>query len=245
MGSGGAETKSLVANDSWCPEGFEQSAAETCFALPEGGGAKDAAILVYLHGTFKEHGAAAEWEIARGATKRGFAVVVPRGKRAACEWRAELRDYYCWPHDPDDIPAMKSTVAEWDRVLWQVDALLEKGTHKRYVLGHGDGALFAEALATHGLFAAQAYGLVEGGSRALPTTQAKAVPLLLVTADDDKEQSAKSRELHDALTRAAWPHALCPRPGARALSADDLDVALRFFKREAEGALRGAALSCR
>ena len=242
-----AETTHLVANDSWCPDGFEQSTPDTCFLLPEGN-PKDAPILVYLHGMFKDRGAADEWNAVRSASKRGFAVVVPRGKRGQCPWRAELKDFFCWPQDPEDVPTMKSTVAEWDKVLWQVDALLEKGVHKRYVLALSNGAFFADFLATQGLFQAQAYAIVNGGSLAPPSSKAKAVPMLLVAAEDDKDQAPKMKELHETLTKSGWAHAYCPRSGAHTLSTDDVDMALRFFKRDADGGLRAggtAALPCK
>ena len=242
------EANHLVANDSWCPEGFEQSTPDTCFLLPEGN-PKDASILVYLHGMYKDRGATNEWNVVRTASKRGFAVVIPRGKRGQCPWRAELKDFFCWPQDAEDAPTMKSTVAEWDKVLWQVDALLEKGTHRRYVLAFSNGGFFADYLATQGLFQAQAYAIVNGGPLAPPSSKAKAVPMLLVAAEDDKEEGAsgKMKELHETLTKSGWLHAYCPRAGGHALSADDVDAALRFFKRDADGALKasGATLPCK
>lgn len=243
-GGGAATEPKMIASDSWCPDGFEQSTSDACFAIPTGN-TKDAPVLVYLHAMFAGRGSSAEWEAVRAATKRGFAVVLPRGRRGACEWRAELKDDFCWPQDAEDVPAIKATVAEWDKVLWQAEALLDKGTHRRYVLGSGNGAAFAEVLATQGLFQANAFVAVDGATPA-PGTKGRAVPLMLVAPEEDREQAPKMKDLHEALTKSGWSHAWCPRTGAPALAADDVDMALRFFKRDADGALKGnGPLGCR
>jgi poly(3-hydroxybutyrate) depolymerase len=239
------ENKTVLSNppESWCPEGFESGPSDTCFAIPDHP-TSNTPVLVYLHGTYEGRGAPAESEAVRLAIQRGFAVVIPRGKRGLCAWRAELKDRYCWPQDPEDTESIKSIVAEWDRVLWQVDALLEGGTHKRYVLGSSIGGSFASFLATHGLFAGQAYAVVNGGAFG-PLGTTKPVPMLLVSAaTDDPEQ--KTKELHERLAKASWTHAFCPRGGTQALTSEDVELALRFFKRDVEGGLKpqGRAYPC-
>lgn len=236
-----AEPKNVLSNagETWCPEGFETGPSDTCFAIPEQG-SKDTPVLVYLHGMYVGHGQPEEWSAVRGAVGRGFAVVIPRGKRGLCAWRAELKDHYCWPQDAEDLGAVKRVVADWDRVLWQVDALLDGGTHKRYVLGSANGGFFASFLATHTVFPGQAYAVVNGGPLG-PPGKAKPVPILLVTAQDSAEHAPPMRDLHEALTKAAWPHAFCPRSGTEALTAEDVEGALRFFKHDADGTLKAKA----
>jgi poly(3-hydroxybutyrate) depolymerase len=238
-GTEGGKAPIAATNESWCPEGFEIGPAETCFSIPEHP-TKDTAVVVYLHGLFEKKGSPAEWAAAKTAVARGFALVLPRGKRALCPWRSDAKDQYCWPQDPEDTPTIKQLIAEWDRVLWQVDALLEGGTHKRYVLGNGDGGAFAAFIATHGLFPAQAYAVVGSGGLGAPG-KARAVPMLLLGSQDDPEHGPKTKELHDALSRASWPHAFCPRSGPPGIGAEDVDAALRFFKRDAEGTLKPQA----
>jgi len=241
----GDDTKTVLhTNESWCPDGFEPGPSDTCFAIPEHP-TKDTPVVVYLHGMYQGHGSPAEWETVRAATERGFAVVVPRGKRGLCAWRAEVRDHYCWPQDPEDVDAMKRVVASWDRVLWQVDALLEGGTHKRYVLAFSNGGFFASFIATNGLFAGQGYAIVNGGGLGQPGG-AKPAPMLLVSAEGDPDQGPRMKSLHEGLTKSGWPHAYCPRPGGHAITVDDVDLALRFFKRDAEGTLKpqGTAYAC-
>jgi poly(3-hydroxybutyrate) depolymerase len=223
------------AAESWCPEGFEPGPNDTCFALPAEP-TKDTPVLVYLHGLYVGHGSPAEWEAVRLAAQRGFAVVVPRGKRGLCDWRAELKDHFCWPQDPEDTEAIRGLIKEWERVLWQVDALLEGGPHKRYVLGSSNGGFFAAFVATHGLFDGRAYAIVNGGVLA-PPGKSKPAPMILI-GTSESEEGGKLRELHETLGKASWAHAFCPRPGAATITPDDVELALRFFKRDAEGTLK-------
>lgn len=224
--------------ESWCPDGFEAGANEACFAIPEKT-TKDTPVLVYLHGMYQNHGAPEEWAAVRSATTKGFAVVIMHGKRGLCPWSAEFKDYYCWPQDPDDTDAMKGVIKEWDRALWQVDALLDPGTHKRYVLAFSNGGFFGSYVATHAMFPAQAWAIVNAGEIAPPGAKGKtSPPIMVVSAADDAEQAPKAKELHEALTKGSWPHAYCPHPGAHALTPDDVDTAVKFFKRDADGALK-------
>lgn len=237
---GKASTPTLSASDSWCPDGFEVGPQDTCFAVPETT-TKETPILVYLHGMYVGHGSAEEWQLVHSAVDKGFAVVVPRGKRGLCAWKEELKDHFCWPQESEDPAAFKHVVAEWDRVLWQVDAILEHGSHKRYVLGYSNGGFFAEYLAAHNLFPAQAYSIVNGGS--LPGASAKpakAAPMMLLAADGDADQAPKMKELHEGLAKAGWLHAYCTRPGAHPLAAQDLDASLKFFKHDADGTLKAS-----
>jgi predicted esterase len=232
---------SLVSSESWCPDGFEIGPQDTCFALPDKHDA-ETPVLVYLHGMYAGHGSPAEWAVVRSAVGRGFAVIIPRGKRGMCAWKAELKDHFCWPQEVDDPQAFKSVVAEWDRVLWQVDALLEPGTHKRYVLGYSNGGFFATYLMNHDLFPAQGWAIVNGGPLDPGAKPAKPAPALLVAAQDDAAQAPKMKELDETLTRGGIPHVYCPRSGAHELSAEDVGSALRFFTAAAHG--KTAAFAC-
>lgn len=232
----------LSASESWCPDGFEVGPQDTCFAVPEKA-SKDTPVLIYLHGMYAGHGSADEWNLVRSATSKGFAVVMPRGKRGLCAWKAELKDHFCWPQEIDDPRAFKNVIAEWERVLWQVDTILESGTHKRYVLGFSNGGFFAAYMAEHGLFPAQAYAIVNGGPLEPPPRGPKQVPVLLLAAQDDSTEGPKMKELHDGLTKVGWPHAFCTRPGPHPLASEDVEASLRFFKREHDGSLKAASAS--
>lgn len=238
----------LTANESWCPDGFEIGPQDTCFAVPESH-TKDTPVVVYLHGMYKGHGSAEEWALVRSVAAKGFAVVIPRGKRGLCAWKAELSDHFCWPHEPEDPQSFKSIVAEWERVLWQIDALLEGGTHKRYVLGFSNGGFFAEHLATRGFFHAQAYAIVNGGpleGETFPRAEKGAPPMLLLASEGEEAQGPKMKALHEGLAQGGWPHAYCARPAEPALSQADIDAAVGFFKKQGAGSLRssGATVPC-
>lgn len=240
-GSNAAPAQTVLAtNESWCPDGFEVGPQDTCFAIPDAHD-KNTPILVYLHGMYTGHGSAEEWSLVHSAVARGFAVVIPRGRRGACAWKAELKDHFCWPQEVDDPPSFKSVVQDWDRVLWQVDALLEGGTHKRYVLGFSNGGFFATYVAAHGLFPADGWAIINGGPLEPAPKLPKKSPMLLVSAQDDSDQGPKMKELHDSLAKAGWPHAFCSRPGPHSLASEDVEAALRFFKRDADGTLKANA----
>lgn len=216
----------------WCPEGFEPGHGDVCFALPVEHG-PTTAIVVYLHGMLEGHGTPEEWAAARSATVHGFAVVLPRGRRGLCDWKPELKNHFCWPQDSADITEMKAVVAEWDRTLWQVNELLEGGTHPHYVLGYSNGASFANHLARTGAFKADAYALVGGGAPPPESGAAEShPPMLLLVAERDAAQIAKTKELHELFTREKWPNQSCVRPGDVGLAGEDVDAALRFFRHE-------------
>jgi hypothetical protein len=50
-------------------------------------------------------------------------------------------------------------------------------------------------------------------------------------AEHDPAEGQKMLDLHASLEKAGWAHARCTRPGERALSKDDIDLALRFFQK--------------
>jgi poly(3-hydroxybutyrate) depolymerase len=235
----------LSASDSWCPDGFEVGPQDTCFAVPEKT-TKDTPVLVYLHGMYIGHGSPDEWNLVHSAVTRGFAVVMPRGKRGLCAWKAELKDHFCWPQETDDPQAFKNVVAEWDRVLWQVDAILEAGTHKRYVLGYSNGGFFASYIAEHALFPAQAYSIVNGGMLEPVPRVAKPMPIMLISAADDMVQGPKMKELNDSFSKASWMHAFCTRPGQHPLAQEDVQASLRFFQHDHDGnlAVQSSAYAC-
>ncbi len=220
----------VATPESWCPEGFEPGANNTCFALPRTTNPKTP-ILLYLHGMFSGQGSSDEWSNVRYASDKGFAVILPRGRRGMCAWKAEAKDAYCWPGETEEAADIESVIAEWEKVLWQVEALLEPGTHKRYVVGYANGGYFANHLATQGAFPAAAYVVIGGGELHPPKQGVKPAPLLLVTAEHDPAEGQKMVDLRASLEKAGWLHARCTRPGERALSKDDIDLALRFFQK--------------
>lgn len=243
---GTSEPKPTFAHapETWCPDGFEQGPDDTCFAIPDTHD-KETPVLVYLHGMFEGHGSPAEWSAVREATQRGFAVVVPRGRRGLCAWKPELRDHFCWPQDGEDVPTMRTMIAGWEKVFWQVDTLLGRGTHRRYLLGFSNGGYFASFMTTHGLFTPAATAVVDGGSLG-PPNKTPPVPLMLVAEESDARGEAagagpsagKMKSLDAELSRTGWNHVLCQRRAATTIAPDDVRAALGFFKHEADGSLR-------
>lgn len=245
-GSPGTSRPKLASvAESWCPDGFEVGPTDTCFLLPEARG-KGVGVVVFLHGMFVGRSSPEEIEQLKAVQAAGFAVVVPRGRRGLCDWKPELSSHFCWPKDPDDPQEFAAVVGTWDRVLWQVDALLEDGPHPRYVLGVANGGYFASYLALRGVFKADAWAVVGAGPIVdQPKAGVAAAPVLLVAAEGDAEQGPPARKLRDDLERAHWPAAFCPRPGPAELTKGDLDASLAFFHRAQKGELKGAQrLTC-
>ncbi len=224
----------LQARESWCPEGFEPGFGDTCFALPAGRGV-GMGVILYLHGMYQGHGSDHEWAMVRSATAHGFAVMLPRGHRGLCDWKPDLRGHFCWPGGGAiaDETEMKSLVSDWDRTLWQIDELLEGGPHRRYVLAFSNGAFFAAHLVRRGLFRADGWALVSGGSPGEePATSKVRPPVLLLSAAEDAEQGPRLKALGQQLAGEKWPVTQCSRSGGHVLSGDDVDAALRFFRGE-------------
>lgn len=239
-GGGGVHAGKIQqpSSDSWCADGFEAGPNDSCFALPTQHG-PDTPVVVFLHDRLSGEGRPEQWALVRGVVEQGFAVVVPRGRRGLCAWSAAEANDFCWPQDASDVEQHRAIVESWERVLWQVEALLEEGKHARFVLGHGQAASFASVIVAHGLVRADALGLVAG--RAVSDTLAPGAaptPAVLSYIDGDAEQARASQALTKLLDRAGWPYAACPRAGAPELSSADLDVSMRFFRRVARGELK-------
>ncbi len=218
----------------WCPEGFEVGHGDVCFALPATHGPATG-IVVYLHGKMEGRGDAEEWATARAAVARGFAVVLPRGRRGLCAWKPGQENQFCWPHDGSDHDDTKVVVADWDHTLWQVNELLEGGRHPRYVLGFAQGARFAAHLAQRGAFKADGFALVSGELVAEPATTTERPPAIMLTSARESEPAVVegAERLGALFAKEGRPHERCVRPGERSLTSADVDAALRFFQHRA------------
>jgi hypothetical protein len=216
--SGKGKAPAAVAQpETWCPDGFEVGPDDTCFAVPAASTPKTP-IVVFLHQTFDGRGDAEEWKRVHGLVDKGSAVVLVRGRRGVCAWKAELKDHFCWPEE--DSGEAASIVGSWDKVLFQVDSVLETGSHRRYVLAQGDGANFASGLVATGAFDAGGFVLVDGGSATPKAKPAKVAPVVTLAGSATEPQVKGFR---DALERLAWPHGKCAR-GAADSKLTDADV---------------------
>ena len=233
-GSPPKATSYIATENSWCPEGFEAGPDDACFALPEQRGEKTA-VLIYMHDAYKGKGPTAEWDLVKHATEKGFAVVLVRGRRDLCGLTGAPSDRdFCWPQDPDDTATMKQLVLSWDKTIWQADALLESGPHRRYVLGYGAGGAFAGTLATQGFLEASGYGMIGAGA-SMPTPSPGKKPVLVVTVSGEADGEAP-KTLNEALDKANWGHAKCART-QKELTREDVEMVLKDFVRDRNGEL--------
>ncbi len=230
----------LSASDSWCPEGFEVGPQDTCFAVPEMT-TKDTPIIVYLHGMYSGHGSAAEWSLVRSVVSKGFAVVVPRGKRGLCAWKEELKDHFCWPQETEDPQAFKSVVADWTGCSGRSTRSWRAAPTSATCSATRTAASSPSTSRPTTCSRRRPTRIVNGGPLGATSKPAKAVPMLLMSADADPDQGPKMKELHEGLAKVGWLHAFCTRPGPHPLEAHDIDASVRFFKRDAEGSLKANA----
>jgi poly(3-hydroxybutyrate) depolymerase len=213
----------------WCAPGYEPIGGG-CLALSSTQSPQP--LLVYLHGRYASDVTAEEVDRQRrlgtAATARGFAVLALRGRLGEC---ASLVGWFCWPSNEQNADRAAVVVASWTGAL--AEAQRRARSKNRFVLGFSNGGYFAGLLAVRGLFDAEAFVIAHGGPvepvRALP----RALPLLLLSADDDIAQDDMIR-LDGELTRERWPHDSYARAGAHGLTDGDIDAALTFFTRAHE-----------
>lgn len=219
-----------VAPEAACTSG--QVAGDACLYLPLAGPAP-APLVVFLHGMFAASAPAGEERqeellVAR-ATRRGFAVLVPRGRRGLCDWKPELADFVCWPTTPRHVAEAEEIVRSWRPALEAASARLGAAS-PLFLLGFSNGGFFAALVAGQGLLPLRGLAVLHGGALA-PVNFALVAPIptLLLGAESDRWQLPKLQQLHEWLEAARWPHTLRVRPGQHGLTAQDLDDALDLF----------------
>jgi len=211
----------------WCAAGLEPIEGEGCFAAPPKHDGP-VTLVVYLHGRYVD--AADELDrqarVARGANKRGLAVLAVRGARGECN-APGLADYWCWPsneRNADDGPAF---VAGFDAALAAARARLGPGSN--VLFGFSNGGYFAALIAARALAPFDAVAIAHGGPVEPVVARPKQAPMLLITADDAADP--EMRKLDAELGGVSWPHALIARDGGHALPDWDIDAAMTFFDR--------------
>jgi predicted esterase len=196
---------------------------EVCFSIPP---SSTKGVVLFLHGLYKPEGTDEELRVeanlAREASQRGLALVAPRGKIGLCDW-PEARGAYCWPSSMGQASAAAAIGAELKPVLAEIDQLT--GATRHSVIGFSNGGYFAAMLVGEVDAAAILHGGLPVGDYKLGK---RAVPTLLIAAENDPWQLPKMRELDAAMTRAGWTHELRMRAGNHELSAEDIRAALDF-----------------
>jgi len=204
---------------------------ETCVALPDEARRRGAGVVVFLHGLYapaiSDNVVGIEERLAREATARGLALVVPRGRQGLCTWEPAVRDAICWPSGRGQAAVMAELATRLRAAGDEVARRLGPGPHPRALVGFSNGGFFAAALLADGEWAA---GAILHGGPVLPSTydRARAIPVLLVAADEDRWQLPKMRELDTLLGDAGWPRTLRVRAGTHSLAAGDVAAALDF-----------------
>jgi predicted esterase len=215
----------------WCATGFSPIAGGGCFAAALDASAPTP-LIVYLHGRYDKNADQEEMDrqrrLAARATARGFAVLALRGRLGQCTSAPELATWFCWPSNERTAYAAGEFVDGWKDALRATEERV--GVGARYVLGFSNGGFFAGLLAVRGLFPAAAFVVAHAGPVEPVRARAPAVPLLLLSADEDPSQEGMLR-FDQELSREEWPHDHYARDGGHNLAEEDIDLALAFFAR--------------
>ncbi len=235
---GGSATSSPDGEivDDWCADGLELVAGGGCLALPDA--RPPVPTVIYLHGMYDRSDVGEELDrqrrMAQRATARGYAVLALRSKLGVCHPdNPEYATRFCWPSNEQVADRATSFVDGWAEPLRETRK--RTGAGPTYVLGFSSGAFFTALIAVRDLFPADAFAIAHGGPVEPVRASRTKPPLLLLSADDDISQDWMLR-LDDELSRVSWPHESYARGGGHALTDDDIEAALTFFKRvQAEG----------
>ena len=194
------------ASEAWCPDGFRSGANDSCRHPREVDEATPdlARTCTAYQGPRLARGVVDG--PGRGAEElRGRA---PSRQARALPWKAEFRTTTAG-RKIEDTDASEGRHRGLGQALWQVDALMDQGSHKRSRFSNG---FFASYVATHAMFPCPAWAIVDGGSiaptPAAPTSPAPAKgkaspspspsppstsPILLVEAKDDADKRRRRR----------------------------------------------------
>jgi predicted esterase len=218
----------------WCAPGLEPTEGGGCLAVPSAR-REPVPTIVYLHGMYEESTPAEELDrqrrVAVRATERGFGVLALRSTLGICHPTVtEYATRYCWPSNEEVADKGEAVVDGWKGALAATERQVGRGP--RYVLGFSSGGYFAALLAVRALFPAAAFVVAHGGPVEPVRARGSKPPLLLLSADDDVSQDGMVR-LDDELSREGWPHDHVARSGGHALTDEDIDAALTFFRRSA------------
>jgi predicted esterase len=215
----------------WCAEGLVPISGGGCLALPVGE-AKDAPLIVYLHGIYDRRADYDELDrqrrVARLATQRGFAVLAFRGVEGGCSTEPEFAKKFCWPSNERTAAHGPEIVSTWKPSLRA--AVTRGAAGPRYVLGFSNGGFFAGLLAVRGWFDANGFAIGNAGPVEPVHALGAKPPILLMSATEDASREGMMR-FDEELTRERWLHERYSRAGGHELTDDEIQAALTFFVR--------------
>ena len=174
--------------------------------------AADTATVLYVHSAASEVAFARELELVVAAFGSRMGILLARGSESECALATDLHAERCWPQPGDDSSSQRIW-EHWDKVQWQVEALLPEGTHPRLAVGFAEGAVFvARAFKRGALHVTMAAAV--GPAELEPGEYPDGLVGLGVAADS---------------VRASAGAVMCPRPGGQPLAAADLALVTELF----------------
>jgi predicted esterase len=193
--------------------------------------------VVFLHGVIKPDTTwqwAQQRAIARAAQRKGFSVLMPRGRRGIGP--AQMKDWWTWPTSVAAQRAVEAELlAEWDQAQKTLESRRGKAFERVLVFGFSNGAYYATALALLGRLQVQGYGIFAGGAGAKylvgPAKGTTRRPRIYVGYGLKDRAHKDPKGLARALKQLGWPHQENARKrGGHSMGDAQLDAAIDFLR---------------
>ncbi len=220
----------------WCANGLETLGDGMCAFSPDKPGA-DKTLVVFLHGVIKPD---TNWQwaqqnaIVRSAKRKGFSVLMPRGRRGIGP--AQMKDWWTWPTSVRAQRAVQAELfAEWKSARKKLEERQKAPFRKVLVIGFSNGAYFATALALLGTLPVNGYGMFAGGAGAKylvgPARGTTRRPPIYVGYGLKDRAHKAPKGLAKALKSLGWPHKEGVRKrGGHSMGAAQLDQAIDYLR---------------
>ncbi|HMR74632.1 MAG TPA: PHB depolymerase family esterase [Polyangiaceae bacterium] len=219
----------------WCAAELEALSDGVCAFEPAE--AKTDTLVVFLHGVVKP-GTTWQWAqqraIVRAAKRKGFSVLMPRGRRGIGP--AQMKDWWTWPTSVAAQRAVESELtAEWAQAQKSLESRRAHDFRRVFVIGFSNGAYYATALALLGKLKVQGYGIFAGGAGAKylvgPAKGTTRRPRIYVGYGLKDRAHKDPKGLARALAQLGWPHkANARKRGGHRMGDGQLDAAIDFLR---------------
>jgi predicted esterase len=218
----------------WCAPELEQLAHGACGYLPERAPGKvnqARTLILFLH-SLVPAGSSWQWEqqrtVLRMAEARGFAALMPRGRRGIGPGR--LPDTWAWPTSASAQNQLEDDlIAEWASARAELERRQGARFERLYVFGFSNGAYYTSSLALRGrLEEADGYAAFSGGAggkyaSVLGARTSRRVPIFIGYGTRDPAHN-DMRTLAKTLSLLGWRH----RVKAEDVGHTVTDTQLRF-----------------
>lgn len=217
-----------------CPPRFEPIAGNSCLALPPDPNAGTPLVL-FFHGMYPVDGPdqefASEARFAEAAQREGFAVLAPRGEVGQCDWSPELADVLCWPLQVKQRPQVGELLVRLAPAFEETRRRLHATGLRPFLAGFSVGGYMATLVASETKLPIRAMSVLHGGppdGASFPAE--RAVPTLVLSADQDEQFGPDSAQLHQLMLAHGWANTHRHHPGIHEIAQADASATIEFFR---------------